>query len=468
MKLKNLIREFGFVISSNLLTLLISTLVILVVPKTIGVIEYGYWQLFMFYASYVGLFHLGWLDGIYLRYGGEKYNQLNKNLFYSQFTMLMSLQLVFVVFIISITSFLVRDEKYVFILYALCVFLLITIAQTFFKYVLQITNRITEYATMTILSNVVYVLSIIILLLLNFRNFQSLITAFIFGNFVSMLYGLFVLKDIFITRPSNRFFWSWKEAFLNIGVGIQLLMANAAALFIVGVVRMGIQRGWGVATFGKVSLTLSISNLLMVFINAISLIIFPKLKRIDSKKISGLYPTIRDLLMPVVFVGMLIYFPISYFIPLWLPKYDSALIYMSMLFPMIAYQSKFEILSNTFMKVLRMERQLLFVNIITLIISIFLTIISVFVFHNLTITVFVIIIVMAIRSTMSELYVKKRLHVKFSLEIILETAMVVFFILMTWCLSIILSLLGYVFLLGCYLLIKRGDILLAIRNLKKI
>lgn len=459
-------RDFGFVISSNMLTLLISTMVILIVPKIIGVKEYGYWQLFMFYASYVGLFHFGWLDGIYLRYAGEKYSKLNKLIFRSQFFMLMLLQSVFVAIIISVTSLLVKDEKFAFIMYSISLLLLIIIAQTFFKYVLQITNRISEYAMLTILSNLVYILSVVILLLMNFRDFHVLIGAFIFGNFVATLYGLFVLKDMFKIKRKDSFFWTWKESFLNITVGIQLLMANTIALFILGVVRMGIQHGWGVATFGKVSLTLSISNLLMVFINAISLIIFPKLKRIDPSKVNELYSVIRDILMPLVFVGMLIYFPISYFIPMWLPKYDSALIYMSVLFPMIVYQSKFEILSNTFMKVLRMERQLLFVNIATLIISIILTVISAFVLHNLTATVFVIIIVMAIRSTISELYVKKKLHVKFSSEMLLETTMVVLFIVLSWYLPTIESMIGYMLVLAFYLLIKKNDIVRAVTSVK--
>lgn len=468
MKIKNFLRDFGFVISSNLITLGISTIVILVVPKMIGVKEYGYWQLFLFYTNYTGLFSLGWLDGIYLRYGGRNYNELNKNLFHSQFWMLIFLQLIFVVTILGFWNFLISSEKDIFILNALSLYLLISTAQSFFKFVLQMTNRISEYSKLTILSNAIYFVSVILLLFLNFRNFQVLIAAFIFGNLVAMLYGLFVLKDLFIRKNNIKFFWSWKESWNNISVGSQLLIANAAAMLIIGIVRMGIQRGWGVSTFGKVSLTLSISNLLMIFINAISLVIFPKLKRINPNKINELYSVVRDLLMPVVFIGMIIYFPISYLMPLWLPKYDSALKYMSVLFPMIAYQSKFEILSNTFMKVLRMERQLLFVNAITLILSFILTVISVFLLHNLTLTVFVIIIVMAIRSTISELYVKKKLNIKFSFEIFLETAMVVLFILMTWYLPIFLALTGYILILLGYLLIKKNDIFNAVRSVKKL
>lgn len=467
MRIKLLLKDFGFVISSNLLTLAISTIVILIVPKVIGVKEYGYWQLFMFYSSYLGVLHIGWLDGIYLRYGGEQYDHLNKTLFKSQFWLLMMFQVVFA-FIIAILATIVYDKQYSFILYASAVYLLISMAQSFCNFVLQITSRIREYSEVTILANAIYVITVVSLILINVQDFRVLIMAFIFGNLVALFYGMYVLKDIFFRRYVNQYFWSISETVLNIKAGIPLLMANLSAMLIIGVVRMGIQRGWGIEAFGKVSLTLSISNLLMVFINAISLVIFPKLKRVDDNKVKKLYPVIRDLLIPSVFVSMLVYFPIGYFIPMWLPKYESALVYMSVLFPMVAYQAKFEILSNTFMKVLRMEKKLLILNVLTLIISVVLTAFSVFLLHNLTVTVFVIIIVMAIRSTLSELYVKNKLGVKFSSEMILETVMIMLFILLSGYLPIIESMIGYSLALTLYLLIKKRDIFTAIKSVRKL
>lgn len=41
MKLKQIFQNFSLTVLSNLLTLVISTLVILIVPKLIGVYEYG-------------------------------------------------------------------------------------------------------------------------------------------------------------------------------------------------------------------------------------------------------------------------------------------------------------------------------------------------------------------------------------------------------------------------------------------
>ena len=72
-------KNIKYAVSANFVVLGISVLLNMFVPKILGVTEYSYWQLYVFYTSYVGFFHLGWLDGIYLKIGGQDYDELNKN-----------------------------------------------------------------------------------------------------------------------------------------------------------------------------------------------------------------------------------------------------------------------------------------------------------------------------------------------------------------------------------------------------
>lgn len=59
------------------LSFFLSALMSIIVPKVLSVNEFGYWQLFIFYTSYVGFFHFGFNDGLYLLNGGKKYEELN-------------------------------------------------------------------------------------------------------------------------------------------------------------------------------------------------------------------------------------------------------------------------------------------------------------------------------------------------------------------------------------------------------
>ncbi len=70
---------------SNIIPFAVSVLSILVIPKVTTLDSYGQWQYFLFCFSFVGCFHFGWLDGIYLRYVGEKYENLLSTLIPKQF-----------------------------------------------------------------------------------------------------------------------------------------------------------------------------------------------------------------------------------------------------------------------------------------------------------------------------------------------------------------------------------------------
>ena len=48
---KKIIANFSYVVLSNLLTVIVSSLVVLILPKIMGVEEYVYWQLYIFYLS---------------------------------------------------------------------------------------------------------------------------------------------------------------------------------------------------------------------------------------------------------------------------------------------------------------------------------------------------------------------------------------------------------------------------------
>ena len=56
-------------VSANLLSTLVSAIVTLLLPKKLSVDAYGYFQYFLFWSGYLGILHLGWIDGVYLVLG---------------------------------------------------------------------------------------------------------------------------------------------------------------------------------------------------------------------------------------------------------------------------------------------------------------------------------------------------------------------------------------------------------------
>ena len=64
-KITDLVKNMSYTVGSNVLTTFIGAIMVLIVPKLVGVESYGYYQLYLFYTSYVGVSYLGWCDGIY-------------------------------------------------------------------------------------------------------------------------------------------------------------------------------------------------------------------------------------------------------------------------------------------------------------------------------------------------------------------------------------------------------------------
>lgn len=464
-KIINFIKNFSYTLSSNLISLLISTLVVLIIPKVIGIQEYGYWQLYLFYSSYVGFLQFGWNDGIYLRYGGEKYENLNKQLFFSQFLMLLLSQILIGIIIIIFTALFASNSNSEFILYSTAICLVITGTRAMFLFILQSTNRIKEYAKTTVLDRVIYFLLVIMLLLVGITDFKIMIIADLTGRFLSFIYSMYFCRDIVFQKISN-FYFSVNEMFMNMSVGIKLMFANIASMLIIGVVRFGIERAWDVETFGKVSLTLSASSLMMIFINAVGIIMFPILRRTDVKKLSSIYVIMRDFLMLILLGLLIMYYPLKTILSYWLPQYSESLMFMALAFPMFIYEGKMALLINTYLKTLRKEKVILVVNLISVSISVLVTIVSTIILKNLNLAVLSIVILLTLRSILAEIFISKIININVKKDILLEILLTATFIYSGWVLNSLYTIVVYGFAYSIYVFIKKDDIKSSLKSMK--
>lgn len=119
------------------------------------------------------------------------------------------------------------------------------------------------------------------------------------GKIVAMLLALKYCKNIIFCKLAN-FKSAVSEMWINLSIGSKLVLANVASMLITGIVRLAIENYWSIEVFGKISLAMSISSMLMVFVNAVSVVVFPMLKRMENDKLSDTYEKIRDFLMFVL------------------------------------------------------------------------------------------------------------------------------------------------------------------------
>ncbi|MEK3769942.1 hypothetical protein MKY14_15425 [Paenibacillus sp. FSL R5-0887] len=464
-KAASFIKNFSYTIASNLISLVVSTVVILIVPKLIGIDDYGYWQLYLFYISYVGFLHFGWNDGIYLRYGGKQYSELNEKLFFSQFYMLFFFQIFVAIILFTSARFIIKDDNKLFIIEMVACGLILLNTRYMLLYILQATNRIKDYSQIIIMDRLVYILLLLSFLAFGIRDYKLMIIADLIGKLVALIYSIYCCKNIIFLKISS-FFLSFSETKENINVGIKLMFSNMASILIIGVVRFGIEQNWDVETFGKLALTLSISNLMMLFINAVGIILFPILRRTDVGKLSNIYCVMRDVLMVMLLGVLIINFPLKFVMTAWLPEYSDSLIYMTLVFPMFIYEGKMALLINTFLKTMRKEKQMLRINIISLMLSILVTILTSLVFKNLDLAILSIVMILAFRCVLAEIFISKLLGISLTKDILLEIMLTLIFVLAGWFINSWIAVLIYTFAYLIYLIIKRNDISITMKNFK--
>ena len=466
-KLRNILENITYTFTANILTMLISIIMTLILPKFLGVTDYSYYQLYIFFISYVGFFHFGWIDGIYLKIGGMEYNDLEKSNYVTQFWMLNVLEIIIAAIISIFALFIIKNIDKSFVLISTSVCGVITILRTYLLFILQSTNRIKEYAKYTRVDRFIYFALVIVFLFLGFKNYKIILYIDIFSKLVALVLCANKMKDI-VFGKLNISKNTLLEIFENISIGIKLMLANIASTLIIGVVRFGIQKNWDIETFGKISLTLNISNLLMTFINAVAVIMFPLLRREEESNLPKIYVILRNTLMIFLYMMLIFYYPIKLILLTWLPQYADSLRYMALLFPICIYESKMSMLINTYLKSFRKEKSMLIINTISLILSLILTILSVFILNNLTWAILSIVFLLGFRCVIGELVLTKIMNILIYKDIILETVLTAIFIISSWFINNMFCSIIYTCFYLIYVFIKRKDIKRTILLFKKI
>lgn len=426
-KAKAVLKNIRYTVSANFLVLGTSIILNLIVPKFIGIEEYSFWQLYVFYSGYVGFFHLGWLEGIYLKIGGKDYDSLEKRSLGNQFWYLVIFQSIIAVIIFIYAMILSPSTNKKNIILFVALNLIVSNCKYFILYILQSTNRIKEYAQLSRNDRYIYIVGIGIYIIFGGKNFLPLLIMDIISKTVVLIWGLSKIKDIIFVRlvSIKQIFGEIKD---NVKIGSNLMFSNIASMLILGISRLMVERQWNIETFGKLSFTLSISNMFMTFINAVGVVLFPLLRRSSQSNLSSLYIYIRTIFVPISY-GLLIFFsPIKSMLNFWLPEYSQSLFFMGILFPMVIYEGRMALLVSTYLKTIRKEKIILLSNAVTLLVSTFFSFISIIVIKNIDIAVLVIMFSLAFRCVLAEKLLSNVLQINLGLEACVESMLTTIFI----------------------------------------
>lgn len=360
------------VVLGNIALLFSKVLSWLIVPKILGVTEYGYYKIFTLYLVYGMLLHFGFPDGILLIYGGQDYRKINRYEFrlYSKFFIIFQLTISTV--IIGISLLLCRGMQcYIFCMIGIDS-LFVNLA-TYYKFVSQAVMQFKEYTIRNIIQALLQILALCIIVVLAELeilppNGAIYIFSIVLIDAILLVWYVKTYKDITFGKATTfkNQAPKIKEIF---SVGIFLTIAFQVAHLVFVLDSQMVEILFDLETYSLYAFAYSIANMITAIISAVATVMFPSLKRLEVQEAVSKFSTLMAIISVTVFFLLEMYFPLTLFVKWFLPDYATALDYLKVIMPGLAVSCCINMIIFTYYKVLNQLRRYLYISISMLIIG---------------------------------------------------------------------------------------------------
>lgn len=409
--------------------LLSSVLTSLILPKFLGVEDYAYWQLFLLYASYAGFALLGINDGVYLRLGGKRYAELDFGRLKGQALVVLTSQLLVAAACLAGVFAMGADPNRTAVFCLVVLYGLLSNLTLFLRYVFQCTNltRISSFSDL--LSKGLFIVCMLALLVVGVDGYLPFVAFYATCQALSLLYVLACAGEVISSKATIR--GVFRACASDVRAGMKVMVAYYADSLVVGFTRMLTDARMGLAVFGKLSLSFSLTNFFLTFIGQVAMVAFPVLKRLDPSQQREKYAYIRRVLHIILPAIYLAYVPIRYILVLWLPDYGESFVYLALTMPLCVYSCKANLLFNTYMKIGRHETRLCLINVATMVLNGALSLVLIDVVGVVGATVGIIASVAA-RDWLFERFMDSQFHVGHCRQCVSQALMAAGFMLASW------------------------------------
>lgn len=254
------------ILLANILNLLFQLLTNFLLPKYLTVECYAEIKTFQLYASYAGALHLGYCDGMYIKYGGKVLNEINSNELKTDSVTLGIFQ-----FFLFISLFVASILMHSAILTAFSVAVFSLNMISFYGLLFQATGEFGTYAKVTNVTTILtFAVNMGFLILKCFSEYRFYLIAYVVIYIFVMLLCTFFLfakkKELHHARGNV----SCSCMRQNIKSGFFLMLGNFSSIILTGMDRWFIKALMDNTAFAMYSFAVSMENLMNVAVTPVS------------------------------------------------------------------------------------------------------------------------------------------------------------------------------------------------------
>ncbi len=368
-------RKFGkdltLVVLSNGVRLFSSILTVFFIPMIFPQQDYGFYKLFLLYISYVGIFHFGFIDGIYLHFAGKDFSELDKKDFRLYTKALFTVELFVSLIVIVISLFLTGERQ--FITFLAGVNLIVLNLTTYFQYISQITQRFKEFATRNIIYTVMNVILIGSFYLFEITDYRLYIVLTIIINSVLLLWYVVTYREI-VFGKSSKAIDNIDSLLYILKIGVILLFSNLVVMFFSSIPTQYVDFKYPVEVYPNIFANFSFAYTLLgftgVFMSAISLVLYPSLNKSRSEEVIKSYNGLVAFVLGSISMLIIAYFPMTYIVQVYLPDYYDSLEIFYVLAPGITLTSAVTVVIHNYYKTLKMNKEFFIIGLVNLLLLI--------------------------------------------------------------------------------------------------
>ena len=364
-KLKLFIKDSLKLFLSQILILLIGLIQAFIIPKNLSTYDYGYWQLFSLYGAYVGMLHLGFSNGVQIRWAGKQLTEIGTEvkigsqfLLFEQIFIVIASSFVLYYYLSGITRWLA-----LLILFSA----IISNFVTFFNIIAQSVRNFSISAIITSIRGVVFLFFVIIMLILGFISYLHLIFFSILASVIALLFFISHFRHNLFDNENNDPKMILMFGISNIQSGFLFLIGNFIALILISLDRLMVSSLYPVENFAIYSFAVSITSMVAFFMQAISQVFFPYISGSASEFYNRAYQLTK---LSILFIwgGMLLisFLIINIFLKLYLPIYITSIPIIKILLCTLGISGLIQILQYNYFMLFRKQTQYFLIGIFIL------------------------------------------------------------------------------------------------------
>lgn len=411
MKKHKSIADIVKVTFSNFALLLAGVATSFILPKYFSLTDFGNYKIFNLYSTYIILLQFGIAEGIYLKYGGKKLDDVSHDEFTGYLKTTLLVESVVAAIIIALAFNLPGDYKTIFLFLAINI--IITNFTNIYQFLSQSVQRFSELSFRNVLKSVFIVLAVFAIVIINrFTNYkvgyELLLALLTLINLLLLLWYIFTYRSL-LSRHSKI---NPSKAWNLFKIGFPLCLSNIISSLILTMDRQIVSLGFATSEYAIYSFAYSLLTLASTIITSIAVVLFPILKQKSISVLKKEYSQTVSLICVTVGLMAISYFPLAWFVKRFLPLYTGSIDIFRIIIPGLIITSPISIVMHNYYKTLGLNMEFFVRSLVTLILAIASNIIAFIIFHSMSSISIASIFVLSFWYCIEEYRLKKEFNFK--------------------------------------------------------